>query len=223
MSVPLNVIAPPDVVIKLVVPVRSVFSPKNIEAAVRVPLLEFKLMPEALFNESAPRIVPLAANVIVLASTPLPPMVRPVNALPPIAVNVPVTLIGAVANVVKSAKLVAAAVAEMPLTKPVLFITTPPALVAVSVRVPTPPPTTTESAILKKFCVALALMLVVFPDPFTVTLPVPVISPSILNSPAPGDKKLTVTALSLFHPATATVIAPILSVVLPSTTDETVG
>ena len=127
------------------------FSPKNIEAAVRVPLLEFKLMPEALFNESAPRIVPLAANVIVLASTPLPPMVRPVNALPPIAVSVPVTLIGAVANVVKSAKLVAAAVAEMPLTltKPVLFITTPPRPLAVRVRVPAPPPTTTESRMLK--------------------------------------------------------------------------
>ena len=106
-------------------------------------------MPEALFNESAPRIVPLAANVIVLASTPLPPMVRPVNALPPIAVSVPVTLIGAVANVVKSAKLVAAAVAEMPLTKPVLFITTPPRPVAVRVRVPAPPPTTTESRMLK--------------------------------------------------------------------------
>ena len=222
MSVPPKVIDE-LVVINSVSPVRIVSTKNSIEPAVRVPPLEFKSMPEALFNESAPRIVPFAANVIVPAVTLSPPMVRLVNSLPPTEVNVPVRLIGAVANVVKSAKLVAAAVAEMPLTKPVLFITTPPALVAVSVRVPTPPPTTTESAILKKFCVALALMLVVFPDPFTVTLPVPVISPSILNSPAPGDKKLTVTALSLFHPATATVIAPILSVVLPSTTDETVG
>ena len=67
------------------------------------------------------------------------------------------------------------------------------------------------------------MILVEFPDPFTVTLPVPVISPSTLNSPAPPERKSTVTALLLIHPAKATVIAPILSVVLPSTTDETVG
>ena len=210
------------VVTRVVVPVRVVFSPKNIEPAVKVPALEFKLMPEALSAESAPKIVPLATKVMVPAFTPLPPMVRLLNPLPPTAVNVPVTVIGAVANVVKSAKLVAAALAEMPLTKRVLSITTPSAPVAVSMRVPAPPPTTTESLILKNACVASALMLVEFPEPFTVKLPVPVITPSILNSPAPPCKKSTETSLLLVH-AAATVTAPTLVVVLPRTTKSTDG
>ena len=66
------------------------------------------------------------------------------------------------------------------------------------------------------------MMLVEFPDPFTVTLPVPVTRPLTLNLPAPPDKKSTVTALLLIQSA-ATVIAPTLFVVLPSTTDETEG
>ena len=76
-------------------------------------------------------------------------MVRLVNALPPTAVNVPVRLIGAPADVVNSAKFVAAASAEIPSINPVLLITMPPTAVAVSVRVPAPPPTTTESRMLK--------------------------------------------------------------------------
>ena len=105
-------------------------------------------MPEALSAESAPAIVPLATKVIVPAVTPSPPMVRLVNALPPTAVSVPVTLIGAPADVVKSAKLVKRLSAEMPGAKPVLSITMPSAPVAVRVRV-TPPSTTTESRMLK--------------------------------------------------------------------------
>ena len=215
----------PNLIVELVVinsvsPVRIVSTKNSIEPAVRVPPLEFKPMPEALFNESAPKIVPLAANVIVPAVTLSPPMVRLVNSLPPTEVNMPVRLIGAVANVVKSSKLVKTWSAEIPLAT----ITMPGASVAVRVRV-TPPTTTTESLILKKPCVALALMLVEFPDPFTVKLPVPtesVMFPSTLNSPAPPERKLTVTALGLIH-AAATVIAPTLFAVLPSTTDETVG
>ena len=135
----------PTVAARIVAPVRVVSSPKSIEAAVRVPALEFRLMPAATSAKSAPRIVPLAAKVIVPASTPpLPLMVRLVNALPPTAVNVPVTLIGAPADVVKSAKLVERLSAEMPGAKPVLSITMPSAPVAVRVRV-TPPSTTTES------------------------------------------------------------------------------
>ena len=134
-------------------------------------------------------------------------MVRLVNSLPPTAVNVPVTLIGAPADVVKSAKLVVIASAEIPSINPVLLITMPSAPVAVSVRVPVPPPTTTESLMSKKLCVASALMLKEFPDPFTVKLPAPLIAPSILNSPTPPDKKSTVTARLLVH-AAATVTAP---------------
>ena len=211
------------VVTRVVVPVRVVFSPKNIEPAVKVPALEFKSMPEALLAVSAPKIVPLATKVMVpvFGSTPLPPMVRLVNPLPPTAVNVPVTVIGAPADVVKRAKLVAAALAEIPLAELVLSITTPSAPVAVSVRV-TPPSTTTESLMSKKLCVASALMLVEFPEPFTVKLPVPVITPSILNSPAPLNKKSTVTALLLIH-AASTVTAPTLVIVLPRTTESTDG
>ena len=149
----------PAVATRIVAPVRVVSSPKSIEAAVRVPALEFRLMPAATSAKSAPRIVPLAAKVIVPASTPpLPLMVRLVNSLPPTAVNVPVRLIGAVANVVNSAKLVVAASAEIPSINPVLLITMPPTPVAVRVRVPVPPPTTTESVMSKKLCVASALM-----------------------------------------------------------------
>ena len=136
------------VVTRVVVPVRVVFSPKNIEPAVKIPALEFKSMPEALSAESAPKIVPLATKVMVPAFTPLPPMVRSVNPLPPTAVNVPVTVIGAPADVVKRAKLVAAALAEIPLAELVLSITMPSAPVAVRVRV-TPPKTTTESLKMK--------------------------------------------------------------------------
>ena len=125
---------------------------------------------------------------------------------PPIFVKSPVRVITPPAAVVTRERLVDPTLAEIPSTNPVLSITMPAALVAVRVRV-TPPSTTTESLIIKKASVASALMLVEFPDPFTVKLPVPVIAPSILNSPVPPERKITVTGLLLVH-AAATVMAP---------------
>ena len=178
-------------------------------------------MPEELPSERSPSIEPLADRVTVPAITLFPPIVRSVKALPPAEVSVPVRLIGAVANIVARARLVAAALAEIPLTKPVLSITTPPAAVAVRMR-STPPSTTTESVILIEAWVISALILVELPDPFTVKLPAPVMTPLTLNLPAPPDLKSTVTARLLIQ-AAATSMTPTLVRVLPKTTKLTEG
>ena len=67
--------------------------------------------------------------------------------------------------------------------------------------------------------------LVVFPEPFTVKIPLPVMSPLTLKSPPPPGAKFIVTLLLLVQ-ALATVISPVLPVTavgLPSNTLETVG
>ena len=175
----------------------------------------------ALETNKAPLIRPLAVIVASVKFPPEPLKDKLFKDWPALLVKSPCTLITALTAEVTRERLVEATSAEIPSANPVASITMPSAPVAVRVRV-TPPSTTTESLILKKACVASALMLVEFPDPFTVKLPVPVIAPSILNAPAPPDWKSRVTALLLVH-AAATVMAPILVAVLPSTTKSTDG
>ena len=65
--------------------------------------------------------------------------------------------------------------------------------------------------------------LVVFPEPFTVKIPLPVMSPLTVKSPPPPGAKFIVTLLLLVQ-ALATVISPVLPVPtaeLPSNTLET--
>ena len=135
---------------------------------------------------------------------------------------------GADANIVVRARLVAGALAEIPAAMPVLSIATPPAPVAVRIRVtptPIPPSTTIASVILIEAWLISALIVVEFPDPFTVMLPRPVVvvmTPFTLNLPAPPDLKSTVTEL-LFIQAAATSMTPTFAPVLPSTTKFTEG
>ena len=88
----------PAVAARIVAPVRVVSSPKNIEVAVKVPALEFRLMPAAKSIERFPAIAPLTDKVIVPASTTNPPIVRSFRATPPTVVNMPVRVIGAVGS-----------------------------------------------------------------------------------------------------------------------------
>ena len=213
----------PDPVASRVLAVSWTGEPRLIEPAESVDPPEARLMVEVLPTASAPAIAPLAFNVTEFASDDpsKPPAVRAPSDCPPLDVNEPTTEMGAfeaVGAVVTSVSPAPSASAEMPAANPVVSIEMPPAPVAVSVRT-VPPSTRTASAMLIEDCVTSALMTVVFPDPATVSEPVPVIAPLIVKSPVPPDWKRAVTARS-FVQAPVTVMLPVFDV-LPRTTAPT--
>ena len=218
----------PPVETKLVLPVSVVFSPINTELAVNVVPEVFRFMPEALFIERLPVIAltPVVVSVTVPASTIKPPKVKLFKAEPPEFVNVPVKLIGAPAPEPEACntKSVPGASAEIPAIAPPALMVIPLDPFAVNVRV-TPPRTTSASLIVIPVCEMSAPRLVVLPEPFTVKIPLPVMSPFTVKSPPPPGAKFIVTLLLLIQ-ALATVISPVLPVTavgLPSNTLETVG
>ena len=216
----------PPVETKLVLPVSIVFSPINTELAVNVVSEVFRFMPEARFIERLPVIAltPVVESVTVPASTIKPPKVKLFTKAPPESVNVPVKLIGAPAPELEACntKSVPGASAEIPAIAPPSLMVIPFNPVAVNVSVP-PPRTTTTSLIVIPACVMSAPRLVVFPEPFTVKIPLPVMAPITLKSPPPPSMKFIVTLLLLVQ-APSTVISPVLPVTavgLPSNTLET--